>query len=123
MRNEPHPVDVHVGARIRHRRMSIGISQEALAERLGLTFQQVQKYERGANRVSASRLWQIAHILSVPVGWFFQEMPGTDDEPDVPTRLFERVDVQIATLSAKLGLDFRRALLEFLRAAVASGAE
>jgi len=72
----PNPVDVHVGSRIRLRRMMIGMSQERLGERLGLTFQQVQKYEKGANRVGASRLFAIANILEVPVEFFFADMPS-----------------------------------------------
>jgi len=68
----PNPVDLHVGARIRMRRKVLGVSQEKLAEELGLTFQQVQKYERGANRVSASKLYEIARALSSPVSYFFE---------------------------------------------------
>jgi transcriptional regulator with XRE-family HTH domain len=68
----PHPVDRHVGLRIRMRRKEIGVSQERLAEALGITFQQVQKYERGANRVSASKLWEIATALRTPVGYFYE---------------------------------------------------
>lgn len=71
----PRPVDAHVGARIRQRRTLIGMSQEGLAEALGLTFQQVQKYERGTNRVSASKLFDMHLILDVPIEWFFAEMP------------------------------------------------
>jgi transcriptional regulator with XRE-family HTH domain len=67
----PHPVDVEVGARIRVRRLLLGMNQEMLASRLGLTFQQVQKYESGANRVSASRLSEMATILGAPVAYFF----------------------------------------------------
>jgi transcriptional regulator with XRE-family HTH domain len=69
----PHPVDVHVGARIRQRRLLLGMNQEGLGDALGLTFQQVQKYEGGANRVSASRLSEIANILGVPISYFFNE--------------------------------------------------
>lgn len=72
----PSPIDVHVGQRVRLRRKMMGISQERLAEGLGLTFQQVQKYERGANRISASKLYQIARVLQVPTGFFFE---GLDD--------------------------------------------
>jgi len=71
----PHPVDVHVGKRIRMRRLLLGMNQETLADALGLTFQQVQKYEGGANRVSASRLLQMAEKLSVPVSYFFADLP------------------------------------------------
>lgn len=71
---KPNDVDAHVGSRLRQRRMLLGISQEQLAEMLGLTFQQVQKYERGTNRVSASRLFQLARALDTPITWFFDDM-------------------------------------------------
>jgi transcriptional regulator with XRE-family HTH domain len=70
----PNPVDIHVGARIRRRRVLLGLSQEKLAHAIGLTFQQVQKYERGTNRVSASRLYQLAKVLGVPISFFFGDM-------------------------------------------------
>src|SRR5215470_16430146 len=75
----PHPVDVDVGKRIRTRRLLLGMNQAALATALGLTFQQVQKYEHGANRVSASRLSAIADVLGVPVSFFFIEGPTCHD--------------------------------------------
>jgi transcriptional regulator with XRE-family HTH domain len=71
------PIDVHVGNRVRMRRMLIGMSQEKLGDQLGLTFQQVQKYEKGSNRVSASRLFQMAQILGVNVQFFYDDMPGS----------------------------------------------
>ena len=74
----PDPVDVHVGARIRTRRLLIGMNQETLANALGLTFQQVQKYEGGANRVSASRLAEIANVLGVPIAYFFADLDPAD---------------------------------------------
>jgi transcriptional regulator with XRE-family HTH domain len=74
----PNPTDKHVGSKVRMRRMMLGMSQEKLGDALGLTFQQVQKYEKGANRIGASRLQQIAHILQVPVSFFF------DGAPNVP---------------------------------------
>lgn len=72
----PNPTDKHVGARVRMRRMMLGMSQEKLGDALGLTFQQVQKYEKGANRIGASRLQQIAHILQVSVSFFFEGAPS-----------------------------------------------
>ncbi len=69
--DRPDPTDVHVGSRVRLRRNMMGLSQEKLGEALGLTFQQVQKYERGANRIGASRLWELSGILDVPVQFFF----------------------------------------------------
>ena len=68
----PNPVDLHVGARVRMRRKFLGMSQEGLAETILLTFQQVQKYERGSNRISASKLWEIAKALKAPVAYFFE---------------------------------------------------
>src|SRR5580658_5009530 len=73
----PSPIDVHVGARIRLRRTLLGMSQERLGEALGLTFQQVQKYERGVNRVGASRLFDLSRVLDVPIGFFFDDMPDS----------------------------------------------
>ncbi|MHC8491352.1 helix-turn-helix domain-containing protein [Thalassospira sp. SM2505] len=72
---KPNPVDIHVGARVRLRRTLLGMSQEKLGEAIGLTFQQVQKYERGANRVGASRLYDLSRVLEVPVSFFFDDMP------------------------------------------------
>lgn len=69
---KPHHIDVHVGSRVRLRRMFIGMSQERLGEQMSLTFQQIQKYEKGTNRIGASRLFQLAEVLSVPVGFFFE---------------------------------------------------
>lgn len=76
----PNPIDVHVGGRVRLRRLLLGMSQEKLGEALGLTFQQVQKYERGANRVGASRLWDLSKVLSVPVSYFFEDMDETAEK-------------------------------------------
>ncbi|AMN42204.1 transcriptional regulator, XRE family [Rhodoplanes sp. Z2-YC6860] len=75
MAKSPSPTDKHVGARVRMRRLMLGLSQEKLADGLGLTFQQVQKYEKGTNRIGASRLQQIANILKVPPQFFFEELP------------------------------------------------
>ena len=70
------PVDIHVGSRLRTRRTLLGLSQEALGEAVGLTFQQIQKYERGSNRMGASRLFEFSQFLNVPISFFFEEMPG-----------------------------------------------
>lgn len=74
--NRPSPIDVHVGGRIRLRRTLLGMSQERLGEALGLTFQQVQKYERGVNRVGASRLFDLSRVLDVSISFFFDDMPA-----------------------------------------------
>jgi transcriptional regulator with XRE-family HTH domain len=72
--DKPNPIDVHVGSRVRLRRNMLGLSQEKLGEAIGLTFQQVQKYERGANRIGASRLHDLSRVLDVPVSFFFDDM-------------------------------------------------
>jgi transcriptional regulator with XRE-family HTH domain len=99
----PNPIDVHVGARVRLRRTLLGMSQEKLGEALGLTFQQVQKYERGANRIGASRLYDLARVLDVTVSYFFEEMNedvmaasprhmvrATEDPPEVEGSLLSQ---------------------------------
>ena len=84
-----HAVDVHVGKRIRHRRWMNGTTQQQLADAVGIKFQQIQKYETGKNRVSASRLWDIAHALDVPVTFFFegfdQDQPAAESGSAMPT--------------------------------------
>jgi transcriptional regulator with XRE-family HTH domain len=109
----PNPIDVHVGARIRLRRTLLGISQTKLAEPIGLTFQQVQKYESGANRVSSSRLYDAARILDVPLSYFFDEMPAgvSAQTPSVLMRTKRRPDID----PEKDPLA-RRETLEFVRA-------
>src|SRR5512138_3267596 len=76
-KKKPNPIDIHVGSRIRLRRTLLGMSQQKLGEAIGLTFQQVQKYERGANRVGSSRMFELARVLDVPISYFFEEM-GSD---------------------------------------------
>jgi transcriptional regulator with XRE-family HTH domain len=76
---KPNPIDVHVGAQLRLRRTWLGMSQEKLGDAIGLTFQQVQKYERGVNRIGASRLYELSDILDVPVGFFFDGLPRSRD--------------------------------------------
>ena len=79
-----HPVDIHVGQRIRQRRWAIGMTQQQLAESVGIKFQQIQKYETGMNRVSASQLWDIARTLGVQIGFFFEGLAG--EEPSDATQ-------------------------------------
>ncbi|GJD60727.1 helix-turn-helix domain-containing protein [Methylobacterium frigidaeris] len=78
MKKAPDPVDRHVGHRVRVRRLLVGVSQEKLGDALGVTFQQIQKYEKGTNRISASRLRQIADMLNVPVSFFYEGAPRQD---------------------------------------------
>jgi transcriptional regulator with XRE-family HTH domain len=108
----PNPIDVHVGSRIRLRGTLLGTSQERLAEQIGLTFQQVQKYERGANRVSSSRLFDLARVLDVPLSYFFDEMaPGLENK--TPSNLMGRPPVAFEQESDPMA---RRETLELMRA-------
>lgn len=98
-----HPVDVHVGKRIRHRRWMNGTTQQQLAEQVGIKFQQIQKYETGMNRVSASRLWDIANVLGVPVSFFFEGM-----ESENATRESGAADMPSDILTDKEALELLR---------------
>jgi transcriptional regulator with XRE-family HTH domain len=88
----PRPVDIHVGHRVRMRRTLLGMSQTALGEALGLTFQQLQKYERGANRISAGRLHELGQVLDVPPSYFFDEMPADSEESTTPRKVLKPVE-------------------------------
>ena len=102
-----HPVDVHVGKRIRHRRWMNGVTQQQLAEQVGIKFQQIQKYETGMNRVSASRLWDIAHALTVPVSFFFEGME-TGAAPNCPRHPDASGNMPNDVLSDKEALELLR---------------
>ncbi|KPB01924.1 helix-turn-helix domain-containing protein [Ahrensia marina] len=106
----PNPIDIHVGSRIRLRRTMLGMSQEKLGESLGITFQQIQKYEKGTNRVGASRLQNIAGILNVPVSFFFEDAPGS--EADLSGGLEETSTGYVVNfLSSSEGLQLNRAFV------------
>ncbi len=116
MASKPNPIDVHVGKRLRLRRTLLGMSQEKLGELLGLTFQQVQKYERGANRIGSSRLFELGQILDVPVSFFFDDLPeaaGGVSGYAVPGLAEERAAFEHA--DEALPLD-KRETLELVRA-------
>ena len=111
----PRPVDAHVGGRVRLRRTMLGMSQEKLGEAIGLTFQQVQKYERGTNRIGASRLWELGKVLDVPVSFFYDDMPtdvalASMTHPD-PAGLSETKapDYETETLAKRETLELVRA--------------
>jgi transcriptional regulator with XRE-family HTH domain len=118
----PNPIDVHVGARIRLRRTLLGISQSALAEAIGLTFQQVQKYEKGMNRVSSSRLYDLARILDVPLSYFFEEM-SAGVSAQTPSALMKskqqpNIDYDKDPLAKRETLEFVRAYYKIADPAV-----
>ncbi len=122
-----HPVDVHVGNKLRERRNYLRMSQEKLGKELGLTFQQIQKYEKGANRVGASRLYDISQLLSVPPAFFFEEMPehlsssggqisetnGTYEQQPVNTREIQQLARAFYSISDE---DTRKRVLELIKA-------
>lgn len=107
----PNPIDIHVGSRVRLRRMMMSMSQEKLGEHLGITFQQIQKYEKGTNRIGASRLQHIATVLEVPVSFFFEDAPGT---PEQAAGLAESKSENfvIDFLSSSEGLQLNRAFVQ-----------
>jgi len=105
---KPNPVDVYVGSRVRYRRMIIGLSQEKFGAKMNLTFQQIQKYEKGTNRIGASRLFQISKILEVPVGYFFEDAFANSASANpmlLPPPHAELIDF----LNSREGLDMNRA--------------
>jgi transcriptional regulator with XRE-family HTH domain len=112
---EAHLVDRHVGVRIRARRRQLGISQQLLADTIGCTFQQVQKYENAKNRVSSSRLFEIARVLKVNPSYFFDGLPMSDLEPGEPPPVFGPEEVEIASLFMRIRNPTRRKVLELTR--------
>ena len=110
----PNPIDVHVGSRVRLRRMLLGMSQEKLGEHLGLTFQQVQKYEKGVNRIGASRLFDLAHVLGVPVQFFYDDAPSGPTEHETAHGLAERPTESFVVefLSSREGLELNKAFVK-----------
>ena len=112
-KKKPNPIDIHVGSRIRLRRTMLGMSQEKLGESLGITFQQIQKYEKGTNRVGASRLQNISSILNVPVSFFFEDAPGESNAAS-PTGMAEAASSNYVVdfLSSSEGLQLNRAFVK-----------
>jgi transcriptional regulator with XRE-family HTH domain len=109
---KPDPMDVHVGSRVRLRRMIIGMSQEKLGEHMGLSFQQIQKYEKGTNRIGASGLYQLAQIMDVPVQFFFDDGPGTANNPSQPSFTeTPTADLLLDFLNSREGLKLNRAFV------------
>lgn len=117
-KKKPNPTDIHVGSRIRMRRNMLGMSQEKLGENLGITFQQIQKYEKGTNRVGASRLQAISDILGVPVSFLFEDAPGNDGA--APKGFSEDSSIAFAMefCSSAEGLQLNRAFVKIADAKV-----
>ena len=112
----PNPIDVHVGSRVRLRRMMLGMSQEKLGERMNLTFQQIQKYERGINRIGASRLFELARILQVPVQFYYDGLPLQSSPDAVAPSVPGLAEAQgenyvVEFLNSRDGLELNRAFI------------
>lgn len=129
MTDTPHPIDIHVGRRLRARRRLLGITQETLAKAVNIKFQQIQKYESGTNRVSASRLWALGKALDVPVAYFFDGMNGSEPvfESELPPRngfaeppsaeiLDEKETIDLVRYFYQLGKEPRKRLLDLAKA-------
>jgi transcriptional regulator with XRE-family HTH domain len=122
----PNPVDRHVGLRLRMRRRELGLSQERLAQAVGLTFQQIQKYERAANRISASKLWELARILRTDVGYFYDGLAELEGERASQQNLHDFLlapdGLELAATFPRLAPTLRGRVLELVRA-LGDGAE
>jgi len=112
-KKQPNPIDIHVGSRVRLRRMMLGMSQEKLGESLGITFQQIQKYEKGTNRIGASRLQHIARVLTVPVSFFFEDAPGAPSSESSAGGVAERPSASYVVdfLSSSEGVQLNKAFI------------
>jgi transcriptional regulator with XRE-family HTH domain len=108
----PNPIDVHVGSRVRLRRTMLSMSQEKLGDSLGITFQQIQKYEKGANRIGASRLQEIANVLNTPVAFFFEDAPSTRKGGRAGFAESESPNYVVDFLSSSEGLQLNRAFVK-----------
>lgn len=111
-KKKPNPIDIHVGSRIRLRRTMLSMSQEKLGEALGITFQQIQKYEKGTNRVGASRLQNISAVLNVPVSFFFEDAPGEQVSEQVGMSEASSSNYVVDFLSSSEGLQLNRAFIK-----------
>ncbi|OCW55897.1 helix-turn-helix domain-containing protein [Hoeflea olei] len=111
-KKKPNPIDIHVGSRVRLRRTMLGMSQEKLGEALGITFQQIQKYEKGTNRVGASRLQNISTILNVPVSFFFEDAPGDPSGNQPGMAEANSSNYVVDFLSSSEGLQLNRAFIK-----------
>lgn len=114
---KPDPIDIHVGSRLRLRRNIMGLSQEQLGKTCNLTFQQIQKYERGINRMGASRLYQFSKVLNVPISYFFDDIPEETDESFPPSGLKDNEQAPLEGAPPnEMELLHRRETLELIRA-------
>lgn len=110
-KKSPNPIDIHVGSRVRLRRTMLGMSQEKLGDSLGITFQQIQKYEKGANRIGASRLQQISAVLKTPISFFFEDAPGSPDGTGSGFAESDSSNYVVNFLSSSEGLQLNKAFI------------
>ena len=110
-----HPVDAHVGKHVRHRRWMVGMTQQQLAEKVGIKFQQIQKYETGMNRISASRLWDIADALNVPVAFFFKGLREEENSQQTTDMLADKEAMELVRSYYAIPEHQRRRLFDLAR--------
>jgi transcriptional regulator with XRE-family HTH domain len=111
-KKSPNPVDIHVGSRVRLRRMLVGLSQEKLGDSMELTFQQIQKYEKGVNRIGASRLFRLSQVLDVPVQFFFEGMPSAERSANLGMAERDTDAFLYEFLNTRDGLELNRAFIK-----------
>ena len=127
----PDPIDVEVGGKIKAQRRLVGMSQNTLADRLGVTFQQIQKYEKGANRISASKLWDIARFFRVDIGYFFDGLTGAaqpgmaegEAEPFVHDFPSSRQTIEIGRLAPRLSSRQQKLVVDLMRELIEDGSD
>lgn len=117
-KKSPSAIDVHVGGRVRLRRTMQGMSQEKLGQALGISFQQIQKYEKGTNRIGASRMHQIASVLDVPVSFFFEDAPGPGDRGNEGFGETEATSFVLDFASSRDGIELNRAFVRITNSAL-----
>lgn len=111
-KKKPNPIDIHVGSRIRLRRSMLGLSQTVLGDGLGITFQQIQKYEKGTNRVGASRLQDISSMLEVPVAFFFEGVPGKENVSSHKPKIDDLSKEYLDFMTTRQGVQLNRAFVQ-----------
>lgn len=111
-KKSPNPIDIHVGSKVRLRRSMLGLSQEKLGDALGITFQQIQKYEKGTNRVSASKLQKISEVLGAPIEFFFQDAPRSDDVSLTDKSVNDLSEEFLSFMTSKQGVQLNRAFVQ-----------
>jgi len=121
-KEHPHPIDIHVGRRLRSRRIMLGISQQEIGDQVSITFQQIQKYECGKNRIGSSRLWEFSQILGVNIGYFYEEIEGAENTPEINLELTKEVLTLVRSYNGITNRKLQKKLLSLIRSLSSSPA-